>query len=135
MNKTFDAGVMHGIALAANERKKGEGRMSGVPYNFETNTLREVKKTSDIPEGKSYLIQFYENESIYHEGDERSKRYPGHGYPAYTEHRLNIRQFVTRSREEWGNAAKSLFIDGKRSDVLLLSIERVGVTIRTEITI
>lgn len=25
------------------------------------------------------------NESVYHEGDERSRTHPGHGYPAYTE--------------------------------------------------
>jgi hypothetical protein len=30
-----------------------------------------------------YII--IKNESIYHEGDQRSRDFPGHGYPAYTE--------------------------------------------------
>lgn len=31
----------------------------------------------------TYLI--IKEENIYHEGDERSRQYPGHGYPAWTQ--------------------------------------------------
>lgn len=31
----------------------------------------------------TYLI--IKEENIYHEGDERSKKFPGHGYPAWTQ--------------------------------------------------
>jgi len=31
----------------------------------------------------TYII--IEDYNIHHEGDERSRKYPGHGYPAYTE--------------------------------------------------
>lgn len=32
-------------------------------------------------------------ESVYHEGDERSRTHPGHGYPAYTENFEVIKKF------------------------------------------
>lgn len=42
-------------------------------------------KSSDIPNRFHYaLIEFSQNH-IHHEGDERSRTHPGHGYPAYTE--------------------------------------------------
>ena len=33
----------------------------------------------------SYLVIIEDQTVIHHEGDELSKNYPGHGYPAYTE--------------------------------------------------
>jgi hypothetical protein len=35
-------------------------------------------------------------DSIYHEGDERSRTHPGHGYPAYTESVDAVRKFDTK---------------------------------------
>ncbi len=32
-------------------------------------------------------------DQIYHEGDQRSKDYPGHGYPAYTESIETLKKF------------------------------------------
>lgn len=37
------------------------------------------------------------NEYVYHEGDERSRTHPGHGYPAHTE---TIRTFKEFKNEE-----------------------------------
>jgi hypothetical protein len=33
------------------------------------------------------------NDTIYHEGDERSRTHPGHGYPAYTETVQKFKEF------------------------------------------
>ena len=37
-----------------------------------------------------------ETDSIYHEGDERSRTHPGHGYPAHTERITKIREYNDR---------------------------------------
>jgi hypothetical protein len=64
--------------------------------------MQRVKAAGDLPPlGKYFLIQIYKDKTIYHEGDERSKSCPGHGYPAYTEHYLDVQQYVTTNREEW----------------------------------
>jgi hypothetical protein len=38
-----------------------------------------------------YLI--ITSREIYHEGDERSRQYPGHGYPAYSETVKHVEEF------------------------------------------
>lgn len=35
-----------------------------------------------------------EKSTVYHEGDERSRTHPGHGYPAYSEEVDRIRRFT-----------------------------------------
>lgn len=40
-----------------------------------------------IPDGTNFVVIVPMSEKIYHEGDERSRTHPGHGYPAYTETR------------------------------------------------
>jgi hypothetical protein len=108
----------------------------GVPYNFETDTLKEVRKPSDYPAGKCYVIQFFSTEQFYHEGDERSRNCPGHGYPAWTETVLSVRQFVTQSEEEWREAIASLFlVDKSRTDMAAIVMERASIQTRVEIKV
>lgn len=40
---------------------------------------------NDQQKKTSYLVIVEDKTVIHHEGDERSKNYPWHGYPAYTE--------------------------------------------------
>ncbi len=37
----------------------------------------------EVPKNEHYAVIV--TETVYHEGDERSRTCPGHGYPAYTE--------------------------------------------------
>lgn len=47
------------------------------------------------------LAVIYED-SIYHEGDERSRTHPGHGYPAYTETVRTFKEFKDETElKEW----------------------------------
>jgi hypothetical protein len=79
-----------------------------VPFKFATETLRQVEKPSDVPPGKSYIIQFHDTRTVHHEGDERSRTNPGHGYPAYSESFQEVTQFVTLDETEWKNAIEIL---------------------------
>lgn len=53
-------------------------------------------------EKSSYLVIVAKIINIHHEGDERSKNYPGHGYPAYTEtiSGYKIYEFVDKAELE-----------------------------------
>lgn len=46
----------------------------------------------EIAKDKYAVIHF---ETVYHEGDERSRTHPGHGYPAYSEDIQKITTFKT----------------------------------------
>ena len=66
---------------------------------------------------------------VHHEGDERSRTNPGHGYPAYTENILKIRMFVTKDEEEWHNAIQALYVEDKgRTDVAAFVLEKANIT-------
>ena len=47
--------------------------------------MRPVTKKTEIPTTPHLAILVFKTSNIYHEGDERSRTCPGHGYPAYTE--------------------------------------------------
>lgn len=111
-------------------------RSPGVPWRFETATLKEVRTPSDYPEGRCYVIQFFSTDYIYHEGDERSRRCPGHGYPAYTEERLSVRQFATKDEQEWRNAIASLYAaDRARTDIAAFVMDRASIQTRVEVEV
>lgn len=56
-----------------------------------------VTTTNEVPAGPHYAI--FESNSIYIPGDERSRQYPGHGYPASTEYFISYIAFDTKA--EW----------------------------------
>ena len=47
--------------------------------------MKQITKKSEIPTEPHLAILVFKTTSIYHEGDERSRTCPGHGYPEYTE--------------------------------------------------
>jgi hypothetical protein len=107
---------------------------AGVPYKFETRTLKEIKKPSDFPAGRCYVIQFFEEHSVHHEGDERSRTHPGHGYPAYTEQFQTTRQFATLDESEWRlKLGEAYTIDRNRTDIAALIVERAYIETRVEV--
>jgi hypothetical protein len=55
------------------------------------------KSTADIPKTEHYAI--VENRSVFIPGDQRSIDFPGHGYPASTEHFLEYVAYT--EKEEW----------------------------------
>lgn len=45
----------------------------------------KIESPDRLPSGKHFAALVFTTKSIYHEGDERSRTHPGHGYGAYTE--------------------------------------------------
>jgi hypothetical protein len=55
-------------------------------------------KLRDIPEiGSVWAI--IKDTSVHHEGDERSRTNPGHGYPAYTEQFIEITEIFNNEED------------------------------------
>lgn len=44
-----------------------------------------IKEVKEFPKEKHYAALVFQTRYVRHEGDERSRTNPGHGYPAYTE--------------------------------------------------
>lgn len=73
--------------------------------------MKLVEKVSDVPKTEHYAILVYKQQSVYHEGDERSRTHPGHGYPAYTEVFTKAEHYVTENEYTWENEVKRLFLN------------------------
>lgn len=69
--------------------------------------MKRVNSPSDVPMGHHYAVLVYESTNVHHEGDERSRTNPGHGYPAYDETVNTFEHWVTESKEEWESFVKA----------------------------
>lgn len=51
-----------------------------------------------VPDGKHYAAIVFKKHTVHHEGDQRSRDCPGHGYPAYSEtiHAVEYIHFTDR---------------------------------------
>ena len=109
---------------------------SGPPHGFASDLLKEIKSIDDYPEGLCYIIMFYETKKIRHEGDDRSRQCPGHGYPAYTESVLVTHGFVTQSEGEWkSKIAEAYEADRNRGDLIAFRMNKAKVASRVEVDI
>lgn len=59
-------------------------------------------KLNEIPTTEHFAVLTQNSRTIHHEGDERSRTHPGHGYPAYTEtiESINYQAFATKEELE-----------------------------------
>lgn len=63
-------------------------------------SLSYPKVFSDLPKNVAFVA--FEETNIYHEGDQRSKDFPGHGYGSHTESRLEMQVFDDKDMlEKW----------------------------------
>ena len=63
--------------------------------------MKQVHRKEDVPCGKHYVVIVYKTTSVHHEGDERSRTHPGHGYPEYTETLECFEHWVSTDRSDW----------------------------------
>ena len=60
-----------------------------------------MKEPQDaVPTVPHYAALVFDSTSVYHEGDERSRTHPGHGYPAHTETINTINYIVFKDKAE-----------------------------------
>ena len=92
---------------------------------YEMRNKYLVDTPDKFPEDTFGVILVFQEQNIYHEGDERSRTHPGHGYPSYTENRKFADIYAFRNQEDYVNALV-LFYDEKplRKDIVAYTIKR-----------
>lgn len=70
-------------------------------YKIDKLNITEASRPIHVPRTKHYAVIVYESNSVYIEGDERSKTNPGHGYPAHTETFNSFKHYVTQNKSDW----------------------------------
>ena len=77
----------------------------------------QVISNTQFSDQEHYAIIVFNTRSIYHEGDERSRTNPGHGYPAYTEKVKEFEYFsfpkTDVGKESWEKMLKDLYLQEK----------------------
>jgi hypothetical protein len=89
------------------------------------DTVRRVDSKVDVPIGHHYAVIIYKTIHIYHEGDERSRTNPGHGYPAYDEQIASCEHYVTEEKEDFENFVKSLHSKNEK-DFIFFEVFALG---------
>lgn len=57
--------------------------------------MKKIKNSDSFPTFEHYGLIIFKTTNINHEGDERSRTNPGHGYPAYSETVNNFEYFYS----------------------------------------
>jgi hypothetical protein len=72
-----------------------------------------IKSARDVPTGEHFVIIVYSEVNIFHEGDERSRTHPGHGYPAYTETIKTCKHYCFENKATWEKVIEHLLLKDK----------------------
>lgn len=62
--------------------------------------MSKVTGPDQIPKNTQYLLLAFKEKVVRHEGDERSRTHPGHGYPAYDERIDNCEVYVALTQDD-----------------------------------
>jgi hypothetical protein len=99
---------------------------------------KSIQTPSDLLNVPHFAALTFKTDTIHHEGDERSRTHPGHGYPAYTEtiNSINYTILVNESDvTDWVRAREKENAD-RPYDKTLYRIIRVNpVNINTELSV
>ena len=100
--------------------------------NDDYKKRHRINDIKDCPTGAHLaLLEFY---SVYHEGDERSRTNPGHGYPAYTESVVRYTWWLPEDRHLWLKEIQNLMAPTYGSRKNFLAMEN-GIPVTPKIKI
>lgn len=93
-----------------------------------------ITRPEDWPRVRCYVLQFFAKTTINHEGDERSRTHPGHGYPAYSETIHSVNQYVTTDEQAWRHTIRDLYEENRsRKDFSALIVEVAKIETTVEV--
>lgn len=84
---------------------------------FRDFRVKRVASKNDVPTTKHYVVLIYKSNSVWIPGDERSKNYPGHGYPERTETYESFEHYVATNKTEWEEFVTALYKSGETNFV------------------
>lgn len=98
--------------------------------------MKTPKTSEDVPKETHFAVLIFKTRQIHHEGDERSRTHPGHGYPAHTE-TVHIIEYVVFSDEDEMKEWISKIENGNRPkpDYKLIRSRPLGVKLSTNVDI
>jgi hypothetical protein len=86
--------------------------------------VRQIQSARECTQEDRYLLLVFGKTTVHHEGDERSRTNPGHGYPAYSETIPTTEIFVTHDPLDLGETLKALYVaQPGRTDMLAFCID------------
>jgi len=89
-----------------------------------------TKRTGDPV---AFLIVVFKKKFIHHEGDERSRTNPGHGYSAYDEEIQSTELIAVSTMADLMTELKALYDEDRtRKDILIVKVDRL---VSTEVTL
>lgn len=88
-------------------------------FNNRPNYLLMTKVTvaDNVPKEQHYAVLIYNTKTTYIPGDQRSKDYPGHGYPERYETEVVIEHYVTLEKFIWKEFVTQLHNSGEKNFV------------------
>lgn len=93
--------------------------------------MKRIKGPNDVPAGPHFAVILYGTRRIHHEGDERSRTCPGHGYPAHTETIDNIEHWVTTERSHLEEFITELDSSGNDKPYVIMEVAKKGTVARS----
>jgi len=82
-----------------------------------------------MPNEPHFAIITYD--SVYHQGDERSRTNPGHGYPAYSEEVVKYQAFSLNEVDDW----KEMIRDYTARSITFNAMKVIPAKVTTEINV
>lgn len=85
--------------------------------------MKRVKTSTDVVDGAHFAVIVYNTTSVYIPGDERSRKYPGHGYPEHTKNYDTFEHWITSDKHDLQNFVIKL--DNDKKNYIILNISNV----------
>ena len=96
--------------------------------------LKPITSPEQVPQGHHWAIVVYVKTNVHHEGDERSRKCPGHGYPEYTETISSNEHYATTDKKLWEDMIRGLL--RRQKDFIAFEVlGTASIKINTEINI
>ncbi|KXK08643.1 MAG: hypothetical protein UZ21_OP11001000634 [Microgenomates bacterium OLB22] len=84
-----------------------------------------ARKPLEVPSGAHYAILIFTTRTIHHEGDERSRTNPGHGYPAWDEQVHELEYIPIATWAELDKQLEQLYKGNyDRKDIVVLEVRQ-----------
>jgi hypothetical protein len=96
------------------------------------SNMNYISKKDSVPSTPHYAALVFD--SIYIEGDERSRTNPGHGYPAHSESVVKYIQFTNRAEmEKWVNEQETSRYS-RKDNYRIVEVKPLNVTLKAIVT-
>ena len=95
----------------------------------------KIEDNALIPKTTHFAALVFKKHDIFHEGDERSRTHPGHGYPEYTETIHTIEYQVFKGQLDMENWVLAMETKRDKTVYQLIEVKPITATLKTSVII